>query len=344
MSEELFGSREAGKLGGKAAAAKLTDEQRRERARAGALARWSKDGDQGLPKTICGSPDRPLRIGEIEIPCYVLEDGRRVIVQGGMFLALDMKQGTAGRGEGDRLAKFIGSKAVSPFIPEALEKVIRTPIHFGITGGRDAYGYEATILADLCEAVLDARTRGKLHYQQEHIAQRCEILIRGWARGGIIALVDEATGYQDIRERDALAKILEKFLNEAYAKWAKRFPDEFYHQMFRLRGWPSPTGTRRPPLVGKLTTDLVYDRLAPGIRAELERMNPRDDHGRRRRKHHQWLTEDIGHPKLQEHLSALQALMRASDTWADFKRALNRALPKQPDMPLFQSPGGKEVT
>jgi hypothetical protein len=51
-----------------------------------------------------------------------------------------------------------------------------------------AYGYEATILADICDAVLKARENGDLNYQQEHIAQRCEILVRAFARVGIIAL------------------------------------------------------------------------------------------------------------------------------------------------------------
>jgi hypothetical protein len=337
--KDLFGSSAAGKKGGKAAAERMTPDQRRERARAGAIARWSKAGDHGLPVTVCGSADHPLKIGDHEIPCYVLEDGRRVLVQGGMFKALDMKQGTAGRGEGDRLTRFIATKALKDYVPEGISKMITEPIHFRVSGGPEAYGYEATILPELCEAVLDARARGKLNYQQEHIAQRCEELVRGLARVGIVALVDEATGYQAIRDRDALSKILEAFLQDAYAKWAKRFPDEFYKELFRLRGWAySPISTKRPLFVGKLTADLVYDRLAPGIRAELERINPKDDQGRRRVRHHQWLTQDIGHPKLQEHLSAVIALMKASDSWDDLKKAINRALPKQPDMPLFPSP------
>jgi len=53
----------------------------------------------------------------------------------------------------------------------------------------------------LCETVLQARKDGKLQSQQMHIAEQCEILVRGFARVGIIALVDEATGYQDYRSR-----------------------------------------------------------------------------------------------------------------------------------------------
>ena len=73
--------------------------------------------------------------------------------------------------------------------------LIENPIKFRHSGGGGiAFGYPATILADICDVVLAARQAGELQKQQEHIAQQCEILVRGFARVGIIALVDEATG------------------------------------------------------------------------------------------------------------------------------------------------------
>ena len=47
---------------------------------------------------------------------------------------------------------------------------------------------------------------GKLLPSQRHVAEQCRILLHGFANVGIIALVDEATGYQDARARDALAE------------------------------------------------------------------------------------------------------------------------------------------
>jgi hypothetical protein len=84
----------------------------------------------------------------------------------------------------------------------------------------------------------------------------------------------------------------------------------------------------------------VYDRLAPGVRAELNRLTPRDEKGRLKHKLFQRLTDDVGHPKLREHLASSVALMRASDDWDGFARMLDRALPKHPDMPLFDSLDG----
>jgi len=285
--------------------------------------------DDYILEAIHGSADHPLKIGNLEIPCYVLEDGKRVLVQNGMLTALDMAQGTAGRGEGNRLVKFMNTKAMLGFATDDLRASILNPIRFKTPTGQETIGYEATILADICDAVLEARKADKLNYQQYHIADQCEILLRGFARVGIIALVDEATGYQDVRNRQALERILERFLQDELAKWAKRFPDTFYQELFRLRGWDyKPDSVKRPQLVGALTNDLIYSRLAPGVLDQLRQRTPRDDHGRAKVHYHRWLTEDLGIPKLQEHLSAVIALMKASRDWRTFMRLMNRALPK----------------
>lgn len=318
--------------GGRARAEVLTPEERQDIARKAAEARWGT----GLPQVAHGSDDHPLRIGDIEIPCYVLDDGRRVLVQGGMLTGLDMSQGTAGRGPGDRLGKFIAGKAIKPYVSKELGDLINNPLRFKTPAGNVAYGYEATVLADLCDAVLEARKSGKLNYQSEHIAERCEILVRGFARVGIIALVDEATGYQNYRARRALEEILEQFIAKELLKWAKMFPDEFYEEMFRLKRWHyEQLSSKRPIQAGKLTNDLVYERLAPGVLEELKRITPRDDRGRLKHRYHQRLTEDVGHPRLREHLNAVIALMRAFDDWPTFYRALNRSLPKQVQTPLL---------
>jgi hypothetical protein len=265
----------------------------------------------------------------MEIPCYVLDNGKRVLVHGGMLAALDMKIGTAGRGAGDRLNKFLATKSIKPFADKYLSGMIIAPIKFRVPTGQIAHGYEATILADICDAVLEARKEGKLHYQQEHIAKQCEILVRGFARVGIIALVDEATGYQDKRTREALAKILEEFIAKELRPWIKTFPDDYYKEIFRLNRWPFIESgiKKRPAVVGAWTNDIVYDRLAPGVRQELHRIAERDEHGRPRHKLFQRLTENMGHPKLKEHLSAVVALMKAADDWRGFKRMIRRALP-----------------
>ena len=170
------------------------------------------------------------------------------------------------------------------------------------------------------------------------------MLVRGFARVGIVALVDEATGYQAVRDREALQAILDKFLRKEFAAWAKRFPDEFYQEMFRLKGWQwKGVKVNKPQVVGHYTKDLVYDRLAPNIIEELERRNPKTPRGHRKVKHHQWLTEDIGVAGLAQHLHALIVLMRSSDTWDQFYAMVERSLHSKKDDKLLSESEPEEA-
>lgn len=319
-------------MGGKARAKALSAEQRAEIARNAAEARW------GLPKVICGALDRPLRIGEIEIPCYVLEGEKRVLVQRAIVSAMGMARGGSSKGGGDRLSHFVNQKRLNDFMDSQIKTVTAEPVKFLTPTGQVAHGYEAEFLAKLCFAVLDAERAGALQDQQKHIAQQCRILIEGFSIIGINALVDEATGYQQIRARDALQKILERYIKGEWAKWSRRFPPEFYENLFRLKGisFPPSEGTQKPSYVGHWTNDVVYSRLAPGIVKKLREVNPRKESGGRARKHHQHLTEDIGVPELKTHLNNVVFLMKTCASWDDFKHRLDMASPKFGDtIPLL---------
>lgn len=314
--------------GGQARAAAMSPEQRREVAREAAATRWASV--KGLPKATHGSAEHPLRIGDVEIPCYVLDDGRRVLSLGGMVKALGMSIGGAGAAEGDRLGKFAAGKAISPFIPSNLSSRIAEPVRFRApSGGTVATGYEATILPDICEAVLAARQAGALLKQQQHIADQCEGLIRAFAKVGIVALVDEATGFQKERDRDELHRLLSVYLAEERLAWAKRFPDEFYKQIYRLKGWAWPVGKAKTPLLGHITNDIVYDRLPPGVLLKLRELNPTSEETKRRRyKHHQFLSEEVGQPDLRDHILQLIPIMKISKDWSSFKRHVDIAFPR----------------
>ncbi len=279
-------------------------------------------------KVTAGAPDRPLIIGDIEIPCYVLEDETRVLAQRGMVAGLGMARGGSSHGGGDRLAHFVNQKTLKPFISNDLISVTTNPVKFWIPSGGRANAYPATLLADLCDVVIDARNAGALQKQQMHIAARCEILIRGFARIGIIGLVDEATGYQEIRAKRGLATILEKFLATELQPWKKTFPLEFYLQTCRIRKWPLEYAIKRPQVVARYTDDAIYERIAPGLLEEVRILNPVQEDGRRKWKHHQWFQPDPGYVKLNQHIVTIMALMRASPNWSSYQRNLRRACPK----------------
>lgn len=278
-----------------------------------------------------------LIIGELVLPCAVLEDGTRVLSQRGVMRALGRKRGgslwrrrtSAIIAGGPPLPLVISGKNLEPFISDSLKVVASKPkIYRGRDGGK-ANGLEATLLPDICEVWLKARDAKVLSPAQETIAATADILMRGLAHVGIIALIDEATGYQEIRSRHALEEILERYISKELLAWTKTFPDNFYKEMFRLRNWQyTPFSVARPSYVGTLTNDIVYARLAPGVLEELRRLTPKDSKGRRKHRFFRWLTEDVGHPRLREHLEATTALMRASCDWEGFHRLLQRAYPR----------------
>jgi hypothetical protein len=285
-----------------------------------------------------------LHIGKVTIPCAVLEDGTRVLTQEGFLIAIGRSgKPAAGRGSSlEKVAPFLEAQNLEPFINDDLRRS-STPIRFrspkgGGLGGNIAFGYPAELLPKVCDVFLEADEKGKILHGQKHILAQAKILIRGLAHVGIIALVDEATGYQADRGRRALEEILEKFISKELLKWAKMFPDEFYEQVFRLRGLTyDGVITKRPPYLGHLTNDIVYERLAPYVLDELKKLTPKDNKGRRKHKYFQRLTEHVGHPRLREHLAAVIALMKASSTWRRFYGMIQRALPKYGDTPEFPS-------
>ena len=310
--------------GGIARAQRLSPSRRKAIAKQAAAMRWNED----LPAAICGSVDRPLRIADTEIECYVLEDGRRVLSQGGFLQAL-------GRHRKARVRSYEGVPAIlqgvniRPFISEeTLEK--SRPIMFRTPDGVRANGYRADLLPEVCEIYLKARDANVLPPGQRRVASHAEILIRALAHVGIIALVDEATGYQEVRARDDLTRILEAFIAKELRPWVKTFPDDYYREIFRLRElrYPHDTVKTTPQYFGTLTNDIVYKRLAPGVLDELKRVTPRNASGRHTNRLHQRLTSNIGYPKLREHLGSVVTLMKLSGEWHDFIEKLNKIHPR----------------
>jgi hypothetical protein len=328
-------------LGGKARAKSLSAEERSQIAKVAAEARWDRDSTRPhFPKA---THDGHLKIGNTTIDCAVLEDGTRVISQSSFLRALGRSirptavQGSASLQRAieenvglEELPPFLPSQNLKPFISKDLMESKNPIAYRPIVGGKLAFGYKAEILPMVCYAYVDADKAGKTLKSQKNMVRSAEVIIRGLATVGIIALIDEATGYEKVRDRLALQKILDAYLLKELAAWAKRFPDEFYIELFRLRNWQwKGMAVNRPSFVGRLTNDLVYERLAPGILHELQTRNPVLESGHRRGRHHQLLTHDVGHPALAQHLHASIALMRASNNWHSFLMLMNKALPKK---------------
>lgn len=320
-------------IGGTARAESLTPEERSSIAKKAAATRW----DNTLPVAICGSTDKPLRIGDAELQCYVLDDGTRVLSQAEFLEALGRHRKANVRKEGgeERLPAILQGKAINPFISDETLKKSR-PIKFRTPSNTIASGYRAEILPEVCEIYLKARDAGVLPKNQEHVAKQAEILIRGLAHVGIIALVDEATGFQSLRAKDSLARILEAFVAKELQPYVSRFKPIFYQELFRLRKLEFPNDSiRRPQYFGHLTNDIIYRRLAPGVWKELKAKVQKDEKGRSKHKLFQHLTREIGDPRLRDLIASVTTIMRLSNSWDDFKEKLDSIHPAYNEtMPL----------
>jgi len=315
-------------LGGEARAKSLTKEERSDIARNAALAKWDKEDSPS--KMMKATHVGVLKIGDTEIDCAVLQDGTRLLSRASFVKAI----GRTGKVKGgehyepeSKLPVFLGAENLKPFVDKHLIAnsdpiLFRHPLTKGIS-----YGYRADMLPAVCNIFLDAQDADKLKENQKHIAKHCQILIRGLAVVGITALVDEATGYQELRDREALQSILKEYISGKLLEWTKTFPLDFYKELFRLKGWAWNSG-KMPGVVGRYTNDLVYERLAPGVLEQLNKLNPPTEKGYRKHRHHQYLTRDVGHPALSHRLYELIGMARASDNWEKFYRLVDRTFPR----------------
>ena len=350
-----FGSSEAGKKGGKARAKSLTKSQRSEIARQAAATRWHGEGAAEVPTAIC---EGAIEFAGVSVPCAVLPDGTRVLSERGVTKGFGLKRAGSNwqrKGDGARMPVFLSANNLKPFIEEDLRLALSSPIPYRLKNNPSmiAHGVPAELLPKICDVWLKARDAGRngarvLLAQQERIAIQADLIMRGFAHVGIIALVDEATGYQRQRESNALAKILEAFVAKELQKWLPTFDLEYYELICDLRNESVDRVKARPPYFGKLTNNLVYQRLAPGVLDKLRELNPVTETGRRKNKHHQHLTPDLGHPKLREHLAGVVTAMKMAKnlgmSWGDFVKMLDKTHPKQHPMPLFDKMDEGDVT
>ena len=308
--------------GGFARAETLTKQQRSEIASKAAKARWEEKRlreRQPSPHALEGFSNTLDLVGA-KIPCAVIEGEngiQRVLSENGITLALlGSRSGASKRlkkaleERGAPLPLFLAPRQLSGFITKELKDGPLKPIDYW-DGAKMVRGYDASILPAICDIWLKAREEGKLQVQQLAKAQKAELFARALAETGIVALIDEATGYEKVRPQNALQEYLKLIIREQLAAWVKKFPDEFFENIYKLRGWVWPGMKKnRYSIVGKYVNNLVYERLGPGVLAELERKSPKDERGQRRNKLHQWLTDDIGEPMLAQHLHTLIMFQR----------------------------------
>jgi hypothetical protein len=323
--------------GGRARASVLTPDERKAIARKAIQARWAKakrttseqgsqSADQYAPIVLQDEPKLPiamfpgkLTIGAGEYLCYVLDNDKRVISQREVVRAL------TGHAKGD-ISRYLESQNLQPYI--SLKKVADQTIHFTIPKNPvTSIGYEATLLVDICDAYLRARDDNSLAPNQMHLAKQAEIITRACAKVGIIALIDEATGYAKFKKKQEYQLKLQAFIADEIQEWAKMFPDDFWFELARLEGVHySPRS--RPLRWGKYVMMFVYDAVDSDVGKELRKKNP-DPHFLQN--HHQWLKK-FGRDRVHDQITKVVTIMKLCESMDDFRHKFAKLFNRSPQM------------
>ncbi len=263
---------------------------------------------------------------EFDIDCYVTNNGIRLLSLRGTARALDIK----GNGSGG-LLRNLQSKWLQPYLSDQLKEWVLWSTNDKMKPIKVLFGppiipFKASFLVDICKAYILANNDKALLESQMRIYYRLISLMTAFAKAGIDAMVDEITGYQEDRKKDELQRILKLYLCEEFLQWTKMFPEEFYEQIFRLKGWGSfqKAGQKMPQVVGQYTNDIVYERLPDKVLSELKKKVKKSENGNNLVKLHQGLSKDYGVSHLERHLIAVIALMKASICWEHFLEMLDK--------------------
>lgn len=280
-----------------------------------------------------------MAVGDQLLDCYVLEDGRRVFHKRGMARALGLKSEG-----GNAFMRSMQRKGLGSELPPKLREKINNPVNFKPLTQDLAHGYDAEVLAEVAKAIVAADKQGKLTKSQHGLAVQAEILLNAFAKVGVVALIDEATGYQQIRDPKALRILVQQYIEDEKREWEKQFPDGYYDDLNRIYGSKRLTQTsngaviqNRPQHFANFTRSYVYHPLENGaVLEELDRINPKmDGKGTRRARFHQHLTQGYGIEKLKRQVQEVQTLMAVSDTVNQFKKLFQKRFPNKGDQGDF---------
>lgn len=301
--------------GAKVLAEMMSPEERKERAKKAATARW---GVRPPKATHRGSFKKDFGF---DVECYVLDDQKKtaVISQRGMGAAL----GFSPQG-GGRLPRFISGKNISPYLGLEVRQKLENPIVFqgvdtvsGEPSSHKLHGFDVTLLIDVCKAIVTAEADGNLNKNQEKIAKQAHVILNASAKAGIRGLVYALSGYDPTKEE--VINAFKLYIREEAREYEKEFPDQLYTQWYRLYGFPK-LGRSHPWKFKQLTVNHVYYPLAKS-NGKIHQLivAQKAASGERWKKLHQFLAE-VGVKALRTHLGQLLGIAQVSKNKYEYEK------------------------
>ena len=266
--------------------------------------------------------------------CFVLNDASKtaVITQLGMGQVLGLGSG------GSRLPRFVFNKTMSNYIWPELREKIENPLIFQTLSagqlagkpGPKAHGYDATILIDICKAILEAAAAGKLTTAQANVAKRATIIVGASAKAGIRGFVYALAGYRP--EIEDVIQAFKVYVQEEAKKYEQEFPNELYAAWQRLYQIPLPQ-RGKPWQFMHLTVKHIYYPLAKsnGKILDLVRALKAKD-GDRKKKLFQFLNE-VGTRALRMHMGRVLEMAESASEPKAYEEKFIERFGGQPELP-----------
>lgn len=293
-----------------------------------------------------------LKLGDFTVPCFVTKSGVRLIASRKMQEILkvveeDPDDQPGVQRPGTRFKRFLTRKFFNSLISKEELQDLFTPIRRTFRG-RVISGYKSEALTKFCDLMMQAKDKDLLTTERQYtVAVQAKVLYDSFAKIGLIALIDEATGYQQIRDPSALRLLVQQYIAEEKREWDKQFPDSFYDGLNRMYNSKKLTTTtkgtviqNRPQHFANFTRTYVYEPLENGaVLEELDRINPKiNARGTRRDRFHQHLSQGYGIEKLKRQVLAVETLIDVSDNVSQFKRLYSKKFgaPKGAQLDLLQ--------
>ncbi|GKS56546.1 hypothetical protein YTPLAS18_00730 [Nitrospira sp.] len=316
-------------LAGRARVKALSPEERQQLARKAGMARWHRHIPVGIWQG-------DLRAGGAVFRCHVLSTSKRIIEQEslltpfGLFDLLDFS--LANRSTRKEMVNVVQLLARDDSAEQGLLAAM-TPILFQTKDGAHQVGYEVELLLFVCQGILEWHDKLRVRISDDAALGRAwglaERILKDLKTVSLDQAVDQATGYQAAKDFKTLTGYLRRDLRPNLAAWALALPQDFYWGLFRIRGWSrEKMHLAAPPELAATTTDLVFERMPGGCLRELLRARPHGKWDRRLKETIRLFEITDGPMFLTQHVHALCILMLASDSWEEFKRLLDRALPR----------------
>lgn len=269
----------------------------------------------GAPIALYRSGTGRISIGGVDVNFYVLDDGSRIA---------DMEAAKKGLGlSAERLLRI-------PGVPDTLPSSVLAHAKKQLVFRENETAQPkpcvlAEVIVHLCAATLSVRRANGLANDDLMYGNFAEMLLADVATKAARVFVDAITGSVMPKDSDPGDAMMSTITQPYF----RTYPDEFYDELYRLRGLGAvPNYGKHPSYFGNLTNNIIYKRFAPGVLAALKDNSPRSEGtGKHRRKLFQMLSPDKQTELQEDYLPTVIEIMKSCDTFDEFIGKLDERFP-----------------